>query len=857
MKLKQKEQQILRANSPNGKKVKKPRKRSRSQRSRSPSPVTRKISGNKSPIQRWSQSPNDRIRDSPQHRPNNNNKVNQMNRSRSPSAVKPFITSQPSVINTGQSSVVPNNMLPSSSKIGGSGPPPVPTTIPAPTILAQPEMLNISRMDTSVVTTMSSMSSIPTSNALSTHNVMQTHINNSMDTPFPSWGQDRDYRRELDTFMSQADEKLKTGVISSADHDVLIREMEKMRESQNPRTNSVVNRVINEPTDTLTMLVDGKLRKLFYLDDTTAVVLLNAPQNASFDQLTSIDPRVLDPRQISFEGKPTCVYIDSERPTCERFLLDFNGQEYLHYPKDPSVPSIPQRIKFGGPAKEIILNGQPFPAKFGGPPIQVWFEGDNSGPHSIKLDGPTPRVKLSDERRYDLWNQIINKATTQVKTPNNTNTNPSKNMNNIGSTPPPAQDINNLLSKLIAAGMIDNNKPQTKEVLKTVQKEEIKEKKREKVVTDDTPIKLSSDSLKICRPGIVAALYRGIQCTNCSLRFDDKGSEDKTRYSKHLDWHFRQNRRDKAKPNSNANSMRRNWYYPLNLWVLYKEVTDEEDTSGLFQNEDNESDVDEEQPLQTVIAEKDESLNFCAVCGEKFDHQWNEEEEEWRLLNAVKHNNRIYHPLCLNDHIAQTERHEQHMSQSLSDVNQTKANNSEESIKSGINEEHDISDKKCDNSSEQLLSESVVKSDNKTEPNVERLDIDVSELKTEDQKLRPQEDEETENKPLNEPQEEETNIKVFELEISLNNENVVKPDLADISEAKEVVEDMEQQIETEEEKSEQKAIVQKGGIVIKMKASNLQTQTTVQPPEPMEVNDSQHSEVIVRGQELSSLCNIM
>ena len=160
MKLKQKEQQMLRSNSPNGKKVKK-RKRSRSQRSRTPSPVNQKsISRSRSPAKRWSQSPNERVRESPQNSPSfpmRQNKVNR-HRSRSPNPVKPFVApaSQPSA---------PTNILPSSSKAGVGSQPPVPTTIPAPTILAQPEMLNISRMDTNVVTTMSSMSSVPLSSS--------------------------------------------------------------------------------------------------------------------------------------------------------------------------------------------------------------------------------------------------------------------------------------------------------------------------------------------------------------------------------------------------------------------------------------------------------------------------------------------------------------------------------------------------------------------------------------------------------------------------------------------------------------------------------------------------------------------
>jgi len=47
-------------------------------------------------------------------------------------------------------------------------------------------------------------------------------------------GQDRDYRKEFDSMMSDANWKATFGAISSADHDVLVREVERqLREIQN------------------------------------------------------------------------------------------------------------------------------------------------------------------------------------------------------------------------------------------------------------------------------------------------------------------------------------------------------------------------------------------------------------------------------------------------------------------------------------------------------------------------------------------------------------------------------------------------------------------------------------------------
>ena len=228
------------------------------------------------------------------------------------------------------------------------------------------------------------------------------------------------------------------------------------------------------------------------------------------------------------------------------------------------------------------------------------------------------------------WNQII--ATKRVQNVNNTAPSPS------------TSNLKVLLSKLIATGKIDNSEH------------------RSTKISNVPPIPITSDSLKLSRPSIVAELYSGKQCTNCSIRFEVNKmgvKSEENRYSKHLDWHFRQNRRDKA--NSRSASMGRNWYYPLNLWLQFKEITEEDDDmSPLFTHEkQNETQNVSELPLKTVIAERDDTLNVCSVCREKFDQKWSEDEEEWILQNAVKHNDKICHPFCLKDFISQTERLEQ------------------------------------------------------------------------------------------------------------------------------------------------------------------------------------------------------
>lgn len=78
--------------------------------------------------------------------------------------------------------------------------------------------------------------------------------------------------------------------------------------------------------------------------------------------------------------------------------------------------------------------------------------------------------------------------------------------------------------------------------------------------------------------GLISFLYSGMQCGSCGLRFP---ADQTVRYSTHLDWHFRQNRREKGaakRPQS------RKWYicFPIlmvnrldfNCFYRYSSVSD-------------------------------------------------------------------------------------------------------------------------------------------------------------------------------------------------------------------------------------------------------------------------------------------
>lgn len=80
------------------------------------------------------------------------------------------------------------------------------------------------------------------------------------------------------------------------------------------------------------------------------------------------------------------------------------------------------------------------------------------------------------------------------------------------------------------------------------------------------------------QPGLIHNLYTGIQCSSCGIRFT---AEFTIKYSSHLDWHFRQNRREKM---ASKTVQSRKWYYDTSDWCKYEEQEDETTRGNCFLN---------------------------------------------------------------------------------------------------------------------------------------------------------------------------------------------------------------------------------------------------------------------------------
>ncbi|XP_070070250.1 pre-mRNA cleavage complex 2 protein Pcf11 isoform X2 [Drosophila takahashii] len=165
------------------------------------------------------------------------------------------------------------------------------------------------------------------------------------------------------------------------------------------------------------------------------------------------------------------------------------------------------------------------------------------------------------------------------------------------------------------------------------------------------------ETIKTRQSAVVATLYLGMQCSSCGVRFPP---EQTIKYSQHLDWHFRQNRRER---DSTRKATSRRWYYDLNDWRQYEEIEDVEEREknfleaqgqpgGIEALEELSQQRSLDSPVPTCAAGTDDVDHCCDMCHEKFEQFYNEELEEWHLRSAIRVEDKIYHPLCYEDYKA-------------------------------------------------------------------------------------------------------------------------------------------------------------------------------------------------------------
>lgn len=344
----------------------------------------------------------------------------------------------------------------------------------------------------------------------------------------------------------------------------------------------------------------------------------------------------------------------------------FPPQHNMQLPMQPMAPPIYDGP--GAPQQSFNLGPQRFPEPMN---PQQFPPGPNMAPAGPFPMQPAPFGQPGPQPGpgpfYGLQQQPVNMMGNQNQP--FLGQNPAPFVQQAPQAPPPENhfgqvDVNDLLSKLISTGII--KPPSQSEAAATpsepsaapavtapppppAEEEEEEEPEEEEELPDLTSF--SIDGMKQRYEGVVTKLYSGNQCCLCSMRFTAAQTD---MYADHLDWHFRQNHAGKV---ASKKVTHRRWYYGLTDWIEFEEIADlEERAKSQFFEKENEEEVQKnqaaakEKEFQSVRATKDQVGESCEICQEPFETYWVEEEEDWFLKNAVRVDDKNFHPACFEDY---------------------------------------------------------------------------------------------------------------------------------------------------------------------------------------------------------------
>ncbi|NXK04745.1 PCF11 protein, partial [Herpetotheres cachinnans] len=216
-------------------------------------------------------------------------------------------------------------------------------------------------------------------------------------------------------------------------------------------------------------------------------------------------------------------------------------------------------------------------------------------------------------------------------------------------------DVNELFAKLLSTGILklsktDSTSAQVNETsTQPAAEEEDDDQNEDQNVPDLT--NFTVEELRQRYDSVINRLYTGIQCYSCGMRFTTSQTDV---YADHLDWHYRQNRTEK---DVSRKITHRRWYYSLTDWIEFEEIADLEERakSQFFEKAHEEvvlktQEAAKEKEFQSVPAGPAGAVESCEICQEQFEQYWDEEEEEWHLKNAIRVDEKIYHPSCYEDY---------------------------------------------------------------------------------------------------------------------------------------------------------------------------------------------------------------
>uniref|UniRef100_A0A914XLI4 CID domain-containing protein n=1 Tax=Plectus sambesii TaxID=2011161 RepID=A0A914XLI4_9BILA len=394
------------------------------------------------------------------------------------------------------------------------------------------------------------------------------------------------------------------------------------------------------------IFVDGKAYEVFYIDEVPVIERNGLPH------------------RIYFTGPPRNVIIDGVAHS-----LAFGDKKTIIIDGQPHV------VRYGAPSRELYMGDYPFRGAFGGPPI---FATINGVRHEIRLGGPPPEVKIEPDPCYELLRHMPSRQA-QPRGP----------LYDYGPTPPtqpmpvmsghlapasvpvqPQIDVGGLLERLFRKGVLTT--PSTSLPTASPGQNEASRSPQQRPLTPPIPSQyqiveneaierrpqppatlkdLNMRSMKIRYQSVIDALYQTQQrCPNCGLRFDDLKGE---KYQRHLDWHFKENQRAQ----DSSRGVSRQWYFAVEDWINYTEQGEDPASkakSDVFEEinsrvEDTETNVVASSSVTTVAASDMPGDQSCAVCNEKFEEYWDEDDDAWKFKDCMLADGKAYHPTCYQD----------------------------------------------------------------------------------------------------------------------------------------------------------------------------------------------------------------
>ncbi|XP_050689942.1 uncharacterized protein LOC126982137 isoform X2 [Eriocheir sinensis] len=213
---------------------------------------------------------------------------------------------------------------------------------------------------------------------------------------------------------------------------------------------------------------------------------------------------------------------------------------------------------------------------------------------------------------------------------------------------PKPLDLSALLENLTRTGLI-TTKPlaaaKSRRDKDEADKKKEEEAQREKDELIPFEAMFTSENLRRRRGWLIEYLYRGMQCSSCGLRYPP---EQTLQYSHHLDWHFRQNKKQQE---STKKANIRKFYFSVQDWLQYEEIEDvEERVPSMFETEGMEGAMEAEDTEEPSVAvSSDTALGICPACHDTFSQFFHQETEEWRYHNAIQVEGINYHPACHQD----------------------------------------------------------------------------------------------------------------------------------------------------------------------------------------------------------------